>query len=318
MRTVLAGDLGGTKCRFALVSEDFGVHAVQHVPTVRERGAFLTSLDAALTAILARIPAGMEPPQACGFGTAGVIPADGRSIDRAPNLPLDGFPLAAHVEQRFRVPTTLLNDGRASAWGEFLRGHAAGFDPLLCLFVGTGIGIGLIVGGRPYAGGSNAAGEIGHTTFVPGGRLCPCGGRGHFEAYCGGRAITEQAAERLGPLTGGERWTVGALVRAAGGSAAGGSDAGATAARAILAEAETAACALVENACTLLNPRAVVLGGGVLDGWPQLAARITAHVQASTSTLIHEGLRFAPTLGGSDAILWGAAAATGRLFAAQR
>jgi hypothetical protein len=52
MRTVLAGDLGGTKCRFALVSEDFGVHAVQHVPTVRERGAFLTSLDAALTAIL--------------------------------------------------------------------------------------------------------------------------------------------------------------------------------------------------------------------------------------------------------------------------
>lgn len=312
MRTVLAGDLGGTKCRFALVSEDFGVHAVQQVPTIRERGAFLAALDGAIASILAQVPAGMEPPRACGFGTAGVIPADGRSIDRAPNLPLDGFPLAEHVERRFGVPTTLLNDGRASAWGEYLRGHAAGLDPLLCLFFGTGIGIGLIVDGKPYAGGSNAAGEIGHTTFVPGGRLCPCGGRGHFEAYCGGRAITEQAQARLGAPASGDRWTVGGIVRAAAGS-----DAAAATATAILAEAETAACALVENACTLLNPRAVVLGGGVLDGWPALAARITAHVQASTSAMIHRDLRFAPTLGGSDAILWGASAATGRLFAAR-
>ncbi|MFN9274144.1 MAG: ROK family protein [Planctomycetota bacterium] len=313
LRTVLAGDLGGTKCRFALVSEDFGVHAVQHVPTVRERGAFLAALDTALADILSRVPAGMAAPQACGFGAAGVIPADGRSIDRAPNLPLDGFLLADHVERRFALPTTVLNDGRASAWGESLRGHAAGMDPLLCLFFGTGIGIGLIVGGRPYAGGSNAAGEIGHTTFVPGGRVCPCGAQGHFEAYCGGRAITEQAAARIGPPVAGERWTVGMLVRLAD---AGG--ASANTAKAILAEAETAACTLVANACTLLNPRAVVLGGGVLDGWPQLAGRITDHVRAATSPMIHRDLRFAPTLGGSDAILWGAAAATGRLFGAAR
>jgi hypothetical protein len=85
MQTVLAGDLGGTKCRFALVSEDFGVHAVQHVPTVRERGAFLAALDTALADILSRVPAGMAAPQACGFGAAGVIPADGRAIDRAKN-----------------------------------------------------------------------------------------------------------------------------------------------------------------------------------------------------------------------------------------
>jgi glucokinase len=313
MRTVLAGDLGGTKCRFALVSEDFGVHRVQHVPTVRDREPFLRSLEAALAAIVADLPAGCEPPLACGFGTAGVIPSDGRSIDRAPNLPLDGFPLAQFVEQRFGVPTTLLNDGRASAWGEFLRGHAAGLDPLLCLFFGTGIGIGLIVDGRPYAGGANAAGEIGHTTFQPGGRLCPCGGPGHFEAYCGGRAITEMAAEQLGAGPGGKDWTVGALVAA---SEAGSPNA--ATARAILAQAETAACTLVANACTLLNPRAVVLGGGVLSGWPALEARIVAHVRAATSPMIHRDLRFVPTLGGSDAILWGAAAATGRLFAAGR
>jgi len=307
---VLAGDLGGTKCRFALVSEDFGVHRVQHVPTVREREPFLRSLEQALASIVADLPAGCEPPLACGFGTAGVIPRDGRSIDRAPNLPLDGFPLADHCERRFGVPTTLLNDGRASAWGEYLRGHAAGLDPLLCLFFGTGIGIGLIVDGKPYAGGTNAAGEIGHTTFVPGGRVCPCGGLGHFEAYCGGRAITEQGEARLGAGPDNGRWTVGAIVQAARGAGA-----EATAAQAILAEAEAAACALVANACTLLNPRAVVLGGGVLSGWPDLEGRIVAHVRAATSPMIHRDLRFVPTLGGSDAILWGAAAATGKLFA---
>ena len=311
MQTVLAGDLGGTKCRFALVGADFSVHRVQHVPTVRERGPFLQALQHALTAILADLPAGCERPHAAGFGTAGVIPLDGRSIDRAPNLPLDGFPLAAFVEERCGLPTTLLNDGRASAWGEFLRGHAAGRDPLLCLFFGTGIGIGLIVDGKPFAGGTNAAGEIGHTTFRPGGRRCPCGGLGHFEAYCGGRAITERAGEQLGASAAGP-WTVGAVVAAAAGGGP-----GAAAARTILDDAEVAACTLVANACTLLNPGAVVLGGGVLSGWPALQDRIVAHVRNATSQAINGQLQFVPTLGGSDAILWGAAAAAGLRFSAK-
>lgn len=309
MRTVLAGDLGGTKCRFALVGEDFSVHAVQHVATQREREPFLQAMAAALAAIRAQLPRGCEPPLAAGFGAAGVIPRDGRSIERAPNLPLDGFPLAEWVEAQSGLPTVLLNDGRASAWGEWLRGHAAGANPLLCLFFGTGVGIGLIVDGRPYAGSTNAAGEIGHTTFRPGGTRCPCGGDGHFEAYCGGRAITERAQERLDSLAG-RSWTVGDVVATAAEHGPRGE-----VSRAILADAELAACTLVANACTLLNPAAVVLGGGVLAGWPQLAARIETHVRAHTGPSIHGSLRFAPTLGGSDAILWGAAAATGRLFA---
>lgn len=311
MRSVLAGDLGGTKCRFALVGDDFSVHAVQHVPTVRDRTRFLDGFEQAIAAVLAALPSGWERPAAAGFGTAGVIPRDGRTIEYAPNLPLDGVPLAQRVEDRFGLPTTLLNDGRASAWGEYLRGHAAGADPLLCLFFGTGIGIGLIAGGRPFAGGSNAAGEIGHTVYRPNGRRCPCGRLGHFEAYCGGRAITERAAEAVGHPAAGGTWTVGAVVAAA---AADGPDA--LALRAVLDEAEQAACTLVANACTLLNPSACVLGGGVLTGWPALQQRIVAHVANATSVPIHRDLRFVPTLGGSDAILWGAAAATGALWPA--
>jgi glucokinase len=307
LRTVLAGDLGGTKCRYALVGEDFSVQRVQHVPTVRERGPFLASLEQAIAVVLHELPPGLEAPAAAGVGTAGVVRQDGGSILQAPNLPLGDFPLAAHVQQRFGLRTTLLNDGRASAFGEFLRGNAVGRDPLLCLFFGTGIGIGLIVDGRPYGGAANAAGEIGHTMFQPGGRVCPCGACGHFEAYCGGRAITERAAADLGPAPG-RLWTVGDVV-----AAGGANDGRAALARAILDEAALAACTLVENACTLLNPAAVVLGGGVIDGWPDLRHRIEQHARSHTRPPVSDVL-FAASLGGSDAILWGAAAATGALW----
>lgn len=305
MRTVLAGDLGGTKCRLALIDAELGVHRVVQFATSRERDEFLQRFDAAAAQVLRDLPPELEAPVAAGFGVAGIVWPDGGGIDEAPNLPIGNYPLAGHVRERFGLPVTLLNDGRASAMGEFVRGHARGKDPLLCLFFGTGVGIGLLVGGRPYAGGTNAAGEIGHTTYRPGGRRCPCGGIGHFEAYCGGRAVTERAAELLGNDPAGG-WTVGGIVaRAALG------DAVAAKARELLDEAAEAACTLVENACTLLNPKAVVLGGGVLAGWPQLRERIESHVRAATRRRIHDDLLFVPTLGGSDAILWGAAAATG-------
>ncbi|MFT6081011.1 MAG: glucokinase [Planctomycetota bacterium] len=316
LRTVLAGDIGGTKCRFALVSADFGVHCVQLVATVREQSQFVTGMQQAVRNILAEREhlevAGepLEAPTALGFGTAGVIPVDGSSVNHAPNLPLEGFPMAQWLLDEFGLPVTLINDGRASAWGEYLRGHAAGKDPLLCLFMGTGIGIGLIVDGKPYGGGNNAAGEVGHTIYRPGGRRCPCGRLGHYEAYCGGRAITERAAEEIGPAPSG-RWTVGDLVVLSQGADY---DSNAGKARQILEEAAEAVCALVSNCCVLLNPSAIVLGGGVLDGWPALRERIVAHVADMTSEPIRAKLEFMPSMGGSDAILWGAAAATGALW----
>ena len=82
----------------------------------------------------------------------------------------------------------------------------------------------------------------------------------------------------------------------------------------ILQDAADAVCALIANCCVLLNPRAIVLGGGVLSGWPALRERIIAYVHAATDEPIHAELEFVESMGGSDAILWGAAAATGALW----
>src|SRR5262249_28300252 len=141
--------------------------------------------------------------------------------------------------------------------------------------------------------------EIGHTLWRPGGRRCACGSAGHFEAYCGGRALTERAAAEVGAAPGGGEWTVDALVAQT-----------SPAARTILADGEAAATALCANACTLLNPSACVLGGGVLSGWPALRLRIEQFVRANCTPMITRALQFAPSIGGSDAVLWGAAAAT--------
>ncbi|HEB51988.1 MAG TPA: ROK family protein [bacterium] len=317
MRTVLAGDLGGTKCRFALVTADYGVHCVERIETVREREPFLQRMAEAVGRVLARAREcdDLDEPCAFGIGAAGVVDKAGAELGDPPNLPLGGFGLTAWCERQFALPVTLLNDGRASAWGEFLRGHAAGRDPLLCLFFGTGIGIGLIADGKPFRGGSNAAGEIGHTVYRPGGRVCPCGGRGHFEAYCGGRAMVERAAEELAgaPTGGGHRapWTVDDLVRCAGEEGERGAIA-----RGILEDAGVAACTLIANATMVFNPNAIVLGGGVLSGWPELRQRLARHVRETTDPIYHRDLTFADSMGGSDAILWGAAAATGALWTA--
>ncbi len=305
MRSVLAADLGGTKCRFALLGEDFGVHGVQQVPTSQDLHEFLAAMDRAFEASRGERPPDLDEPRAIGVGVAGLVDEEGRQVSGAPNMPVDGFLLAEHLETRHGLQVALLNDGRASAWGEYLRGHAKSRDPLLALFFGTGIGIGLMVHGRPYTGAGSAAGEIGHTLHIPGGRRCTCGRLGHYEAYCGGRPMVERAALELGPLPGGGAWDVGQICRSAQ------SD---DRARLILADAETAATAMVASACTLLNPSAVVLGGGVLQGWPELREKIEAFTREHCTPEVTRELSFVPSLGGSDAILWGAAAATGQLW----
>ncbi|MEY4822206.1 MAG: hypothetical protein RLY72_1858, partial [Planctomycetota bacterium] len=117
MKCVLAADLGGTKCRVALVTEDRRVLNAQRIPTSRDRTVFLPALEGAIAAAQKDLPSGVEAPSAIGIGTAGVISADGQTIEIAPNLPLDAFPMVQHMRARFGLGAALLNDGRASALG---------------------------------------------------------------------------------------------------------------------------------------------------------------------------------------------------------
>ncbi len=113
----------------------------------------------------------------------------------APNLDWHNVPLRAEVEKACAIPVVVTNDVRAALWGEWLFGAGRGAGDLLCIFIGTGIGGGIVCGGKVLEGCSNTAGEIGHMTVDLNGPLCNCGNRGCMEALAGGWAIARRAHE---------------------------------------------------------------------------------------------------------------------------
>jgi len=101
------------------------------------------------------------------------------------------MPLREILSKQFGKPVAVGNDVEVAALGEFLYGSGQGFATFVCVFVGTGIGSGIVQNGRMYYGFTGTAGEIGHMTIQAGGRICGCGSRGCLEAYASRTAITK-------------------------------------------------------------------------------------------------------------------------------
>ena len=217
--------------------------------------------------------------------------------------------LASTLAAGFGVPVTVENDVRAAAWGEFrFGGHRA--RSLLAVFVDIGIGSGAVLGGALWTGGSNGAGELGHTRVVPDGLACPCGGHGCLEQYAstGGfrrrlrAALAAAVPTSLREATEAdpEALTADMVVAAA--------NSGDALARTLWADARRYLTLAVANYVTLLNPEMLVLGGGLLDEVPELFDEITGGMLAATTVLARDGLRIERTRLGEWAGVLGAAA----------
>ncbi len=295
----LAFDLGGTKIRAALVDSRGEILHHVKVRTPREKDAIMDAFREGARAMMEKAGDAYRFV-GTGVGTAGAIEPEGGVIHYAPNLPLDGFPLGRELGSFCPGPVSVLNDGRAAALGEYTFGKLKGLDPMVCLFFGTGIGIGVVIEGRILSGAANASGEIGHTIFRPEGPRCRCGKKGCFEALCGGGPMVERAEKEIGPAPGGVVWTVGGIVAAA--------REGNAAAWRILSHALEAFQVLTANLVTLFNPAALVLGGGVLDGWPDLYGLVEEGIRIHCLSPVKDTYRMALSALGSDAILKGAAA----------
>ena len=98
--------------------------------------------------------------------------------------------MADILGKQFGQPIAVGNDVEVAALGEYVYGAGRGYSTFVVIFVGTGIGGGIVQNGRLYSGLTGTAGEIGHMTIQAGGRLCPCGSRGCLEAYASRTAIT--------------------------------------------------------------------------------------------------------------------------------
>ena len=284
-------DLGGTKIETALVD------AAGHILSSHRR---LTHLDKGPDRVIADIVMSVETcqgevskrAQALGIGVAGQVDRAG-TLRFAPNLGWRNVPLQQRLEETLNMPVAINNDVRAATWGEWQHGAGQGVDDLVCLFVGTGVGGGIVSGGRLLEGCRNTAGELGHITIVSGGRRCHCPNQGCLEAYAGGWAIAKRAQEAVSsdPEAGQCLLTLAGSVReiSAATVTQAYTDGDLLASRLVEETAQYLAAGVVSIVNTF-NPRLLVLGGGVIQGLSEYVCKVERTVRENALQAAVEGL----------------------------
>lgn len=193
-------DLGGTNLRVAAYSKDSGLLEQIQLPTrlpdgrdavVRDMsGAIERLIETNSRAALAGI----------GVGSPGPIELPEGRLRSLPNLPgWDGFELRATIERMLGMPVIVENDANLAALAECLlgKGKSLGVDSLCMLTLGTGVGNGIILGGKVWDGMNGMAGEAGHATVWPDGHICGCGNHGCLEQYASATAVCRMAREAI-------------------------------------------------------------------------------------------------------------------------
>ena len=191
---ILGFDIGGTKCAVSLADTDAAVIAKESFPTKQYRGPHdvLASLAGAAEELLDAHHAGGSV-RAAGISCGGPLDSRAGLVLSPPNLPgWDRVPVVSVLEKALGVPAFLHNDANAGALAEWLFGAGRGYSNIVFLTFGTGMGAGLILNGRLYAGTNDLAGEIGHVRMTADGPL-GYGKPGSFEGYCSGAGIARMA-----------------------------------------------------------------------------------------------------------------------------
>jgi len=310
-------DLGGTKVEVASVDSGGLLHHRLRRPTNVKGGPGVIQSDI-VAAVRDLSERAGSPPVGVGVGVAGQIDSNQGAVQFAPNLGWRDVPLQADLTQALGMPVVVTNDVRAATWGEWLHGAGQDGDDLVCLFVGTGIGGGVVSGGRMLTGCTNTAGELGHIVIDKDGPPCTCGNRGCLEAFAGGWAIARQAQKAISidpsagsyllGLAGGQREAVTAEVvaRAA--------HAGDPLALRVINEAANALIAGAVSLVNAFNPCRFILGGGVVEGWPYLVGQIDQGVRQQALAAATRSLQVLPAKLKNDAGVVGAASLAIRSF----
>lgn len=188
-------DIGGTKIHVGI----FDKETKRLLAEQKSYVADVTDVSAHIKETLTQLcrANGMDEGEmvSCGIGIPGTVSADGRKIVKAPNIRLLSDSMVEELEQELGVPVRLVQDSRAAAWGEYIMQDDG---TVVCVTLGTGIGTGIVIGGKIYDGALGCAGELGHLPVVENGRPCGCGQSGCLEKYCAGGGLDITAAELLG------------------------------------------------------------------------------------------------------------------------
>lgn len=309
---VIGVDLGGTKIHTALAAADGSILAETRIPTETEKGPahVIGRIVATIEQVQKQAGVSSGYIQVVAVGAPGPLDVDSGVIHFAPNLRWRDIPLKKLLRERVQIKVRLDNDANLAALGEHVYGAGRGVENMVYITVSTGVGGGLILGGRLYHGATDGAGEIGHIAVLPDGPLCGCGARGCLEAVASGTAIAREArrlAERgkgkgILALAGGKPDNISAVTVA---DAAAGGD---PEAAAIISLAARFLGIGVANVTNLLNPDMIVLGGGVMEIGEPIWQGVWLEVEARTLGAARNRLQIVPAGLGQRAGVLGAVA----------
>ncbi|MDY3763237.1 MAG: ROK family protein [Candidatus Ventricola sp.] len=293
---ILSIDIGGTAVKMGLVDHEGAIHA-RHEASVcfdHYQTPILTTVIREAQAFLARESAQIE-----GIGVSATGQVDDRAgavIGTNGKIPhYEGAQIKRDMEAAFGVPVFALNDANAAALGECFAGRAKGVQNVLMVTLGTGVGGGIVLGGRIFGGTRGIAGELGHFTLYQDGPRCPCGKRGCFESYAATTALVRRAKEATG-----EADMNGRIVfsRAADGDQA---------MLAVLSAWIDDIAAGISGLVHIFNPQMVLIGGGVSAQEALLIAPLRERVLRSVMPRFAECLQLEAATLGNDAGMIGAA-----------
>ncbi len=289
-------DLGGTNLRAAAIDRSGAmlgkIAGSTHLSAGRE--AVIADMVAAIHKL--REQCGAQGLAGVGVGTPGFIIMEKGVITGSPNMPgFDNFPIRDEIERQLGAPVVLENDANAAALGEKWMGAGRNYDDLVLLTLGTGIGGGIISGGKVLHGFVGMAGELGHTTVSPTGNPCGCGNQGCLEKHASATAVVAMA--RMMGL--GDNLTSEAVYRLAAG--------GDEKAKAVFVAMGQALGTALATLVSIFTFPLYLLSGGMLPAWDLFAPTMLAECRRRSFVFRNTDTRIEKATLGNEAGLYGAA-----------
>jgi glucokinase-like ROK family protein len=270
-------DLGGTNIAVGVVDENYQLLAQHSVPTLAQRSAeeVIRDMGDAVETALAKAGITVADCESIGIGSPGTCDSEKGIVARAYNLGWFDVPICAMLRERFGIPVRLSNDANCAALAETVAGAAIGCKNMVLITLGTGVGGGIIIDGKIYAGMRSAGAELGHTLLVLDGEPCSCGRRGCWETYASATALIRQAEKAAAEhpeslLAKVEKMTGLTVFEAA--------DKGDCAAQAVIDRYCEYVAAGFTDLVNALAPEMILLGGGISRQGERILAPIRDYV----------------------------------------
>lgn len=275
-------DLGGTNIAVGVVDENLRIVAKHSVPTQAKRPypQIIEDMAKAVFSALQKAGISLEQCASIGIGSPGICDSETETVIYSNNIQWENVPLVAELRKWIPLPCRLSNDANCAALGEVAAGAAKGYKNAVLLTLGTGVGGGVILDGKIFAGCHSAGAELGHTVLIKNGERCTCGRHGCLEAYASASALirqTKRAAENhpesvIWKLCGGD------LEQISGRTPFEAEKQGDETAKQVVENYISYLSEGVVNFVNIFRPECVILGGGICNEGARLLDPINDHV----------------------------------------